>query len=344
MHNQTRNHTNNSTTTKGKHTPMPDQWSLDDDPYADYAEDFNPARIDRKARRKRKPRANSTPKKSQVDIVNDIADAIGLESGFDTTYQPSKYESGWLLQSISSLYNQQLITDVLAQVKGGKEASVYCCRAHETTGETLLAAKVYRPRMFRQLRNDKMYRQGREVIMGDGLRLNANDFREMRAIIKRTGFGRQLMHQSWLMHEYETMQQLYAAGANVPKPWAAGDNVILMEYVGDEHMAAPMLNTVRLERDEAEHLFTVARKNIEIMLQHGLIHGDLSAYNILYWNGELVLIDFPQVTNLTANDNARFILERDVTRICEYFAAQGVTCDPADWSNELWFQFGHGDL
>lgn len=180
--------------------------------------------------------------------------------------------------------------------------------------------------------------------MGDGMRLNASDFREMRAITKGTGFGQQLMHQSWLMHEYETIQQLHAAGANVPKPWAAGDNVILMEYVGDEHMAAPMLNTVRLEQDEAEHLFTIARKNIEIMLQHGLIHGDLSAYNILYWAGEMVLIDFPQVTNLTANDNARFILQRDITRICEYFAAQGVSCDPVTLGEELWFQYGYGDL
>lgn len=323
---------------------MSHEWYAEDDRYETYADEFNPARFDRKARRKRKPRPQPETKKDAGEVIDALADPVGLESGFDTTYRPSKYEGGWLLESLTSLYNQQFITDVLAQVKGGKEASVYCCVAHESTGVELLAAKVYRPRMFRQLRNDKMYREGRTVIMGDGTRINDSDFREMRAITKGTAFGRQVMHASWLMHEYKTLEMLYTAGAAVPKPWAVGDNVILMDYIGDAQMAAPMLNTVQLDREEAERLYHEVMRNVEIMLQHGVIHGDLSAYNVLYNAGDIVLIDFPQVTDITSNTNAYYILRRDITRICEYFAQQGVNCDPEAVSTVMWFNYGYGDL
>ncbi len=309
------------------------------DDYEEYAEQFNPLRTDRQARRKRKPRIQPR-RRERAEVVTEIVDASGLESGFNPTYQPSKYEAGWLIESLASLYDQQFITDVLAQVKGGKEASVYRCAAHESTGVDLLAAKVYRPRMFRQLRNDKMYRQGRDVIAGDGTRLNESDFREWRAIAKGTRFGKQLQHESWLMHEYKTLEQLYQAGAAVPRPWAIGDNVVLMDYIGDAAMAAPTLNTIRLDRDEAHRLFGEVLRNIELMLQHSLIHGDLSAYNILYWDGVITLIDFPQVTDLHANPDAVFILRRDVTRICEYFASQGVRCVAQDLADDLWYRYG----
>jgi RIO kinase 1 len=312
-----------------------------DNKYDIYEDQFNPLKTDRKARRKRRPRASSKPRKSREEIVEQLADTAGLESGFEPTYQPSKYEAGWLLESLGSLYDQQLITDVIAQVKGGKEASVYCCTAHKSTGVDLLAAKVYRPRMFRQLRNDKMYRQGRDVIMGDGTRLNESDFREMRAIAKGTAFGKKVSHTSWLMHEYKTLQTLYDAGAAVPRPWAVGDNVILMGYVGDEHLAAPTLNTVKLDPEELEPLFAKVMRNVNLLMAHNLVHGDLSAYNILYWAGEIVLIDFPQVADVRSNPDARFILERDITRVCEYFAEQGLERDPSSLAEELWQQYGY---
>jgi RIO kinase 1 len=114
-----------------------------------------------------------------------------------------------------------------------------------------------------------------------------------------------------------------------------------MSYHGDERMAAPTLNTVRLERDEAEELFREVLRNVDLMLQHDLVHGDLSAYNILYWApdgppGEITLIDFPQVINLRANQKAHFILKRDIQRICEYFAQQGVENDPEAIMDDLW--------
>jgi RIO kinase 1 len=104
-------------------------------------------------------------------------------------------------------------------------------------------------------------------------------------------------------------------------------------------MAAPTLNQVSLERDEAAHLFQEVLRNIELMLQRDMIHGDLSAYNILYWQGQITLIDFPQVTNSQANRQAYFILQRDITRICEYFARQGVPVDPRATMADLWQRY-----
>jgi RIO kinase 1 len=112
-----------------------------------------------------------------------------------------------------------------------------------------------------------------------------------------------------------------------------------MSYIGDEFMAAPTLNTVDLERDEAEHLFCEVQRNVDLLLQHDLIHGDLSAYNLLYWEGEVVLIDFPQVVSLYSNPKARTILRRDIQRVCDYFSGQGVRCNAGAIANELWRRY-----
>jgi RIO kinase 1 len=229
-----------------------------------------------------------------------------------------------------------LISDVLGQVKGGKEASVYRCEGHPATGQALLAAKVYRPRQFRNLRNDAMYRQGREVLKGDGRAVKKTDQRIARAVGKKSAFGVQVQHTSWLMYEYTTLERLHTAGAAVPKPWGVNDNAIMMEYIGDEYEAGPALNEVRLDPDEVEPLFRETLRNIELMLNMNLIHGDLSAYNILYWDGKITLIDFPQVSNSRANDKARFILGRDITRVCQYFSGQGLDCDAEAILNDMW--------
>ena len=300
---------------------------IDYEQYELYEEKFDRLKNDRQARRQRKPQVKHVAKKSQREIVDNIADVEGVEGGFNTTYQPSKYEAGWLLAALQGFYDQALITDVLAQVKGGKEANVYRCEGDPSTNTKFLAAKVYRPRMFRSLSNDKMYREGRRILGADGNAVKATDNRIMRAVGKKTAFGAQIAHTSWLMYEYKTMEALYQLGANVPQPFAAGENAILMSYFGDAQMAAPTLSEIRLDRSEAEILFHKVLRNIELMLQHGMIHGDLSAYNILYWEGEIVLIDFPQVTNSESNSNAHFILRRDIERICDYFSRQGVKTD-----------------
>jgi RIO kinase 1 len=109
-----------------------------------------------------------------------------------------------------------------------------------------------------------------------------------------------------------------------------------MGYVGNRHLAAPTLHEVSLDYATARRLFGQVIHNIEIMLSANWIHGDLSAYNILYWEGEITLIDFPQVTNAIGNSNARFILTRDVQRVCEYFTLQGLTINARGLADHLW--------
>ena len=319
---------------------MTEDDGADSDRYERYAEQFDPSWSDRPARRGRKPQARPDARKSQSQVVAELAEPSGLEAGFVTTYHPARYEAEWLLSSLRTFYDEHLISDVLAQVKGGKEASVYRCSADPTTGAALLAAKVYRPRMFRNLRNDKIYRDGRAILTADGRPVKKTDHRIMRAVGKKTAFGAQVQHTSWVMYEFTTMRRLHRAGAAVPRPHAVSENAILMDYYGDERRAAPTLNEVGLASDQAGPLFQEVLRNIELMLQHGLIHGDLSAYNMLYWEGRIVIIDFPQITDIHTNRQAAFILQRDITRVCEYFARHGVRCDPAAIMEDLWLRYG----
>ncbi len=308
------------------------------DKYEYYAELFEPEWADHRPRRK--PKANHKPKKTRDQILAELTDdTADIVLGFETTYRPSRHEESWLLSSLYSFYDEGLITDVLALIKGGKEASVYLCEPNPATGLGLLAAKVYRPRMFRNLRNDAMYRRGREVLTADGKPAGKQAGDYARAIRNKTAFGLQAAHTSWLMYEFMTMERLYQAGAAVPRPISSSNNGILMSYHGDEQLAAPTLNTINLEPDEAEALFRDVLRNVDLMLQHDLVHGDLSAYNILYWEGEITLIDFPQVVNLHSNPKARFILQRDIQRTCEYFAGQGVRCDPRAIFDTLWSRY-----
>jgi serine/threonine-protein kinase RIO1 len=293
------------------------------------------------------PRANRQPgkkphkaKKSAQQITAELSETPQAQEGdFRITYKPARYEAIWLRESLEPFFTQALIEDVLALVKGGKEANVYLCKATPHLPVTHIAAKVYRPRQFRNLRNDKMYREGRELLNGLGLPVKDRDNREMRAVRNKTNFGAELTHISWLMHEYVTLQRLHTLGAAVPLPVGVGDNAILMDFVGAPSQAAPVLHGVALTRSEAQSLFAEVMRNIELMLQHGMIHGDLSAYNILYWDRRVTLIDFPQVTLSESNHNAYRIFQRDVRRVCEYFAMQGVACQPSALAEELWQRY-----
>ncbi|HRQ23355.1 MAG TPA: RIO1 family regulatory kinase/ATPase, partial [Anaerolineales bacterium] len=116
---------------------------------------------------------------------------------------------------------------------------------------------------------------------------------------------------------------------------------ILMEFIGDAGMAAPPLSNISLEPDEAQPLFERVVRNMDIMLANDRIHGDLSAYNILYWDGEIKLIDFPQVVIPESNPASWGIFQRDVMRICQYFSAQGVRSDVRKLAADLWTSHGH---
>jgi len=309
------------------------------DEYDEYIDRFHLLGEEEKAQ-SRKLRANRKPKKSDSQIIAALADeTAGLEGGWKISYTPARFETEWLLSSLQPFYDQGLINDVLSQVKGGKEANVYLCKAEPGTGLDLIAAKVYRPRQFRNLSNDRLYREGRELMTDDTSINRRKDSRVTRAIKKKTEFGAEILHSSWLMHEYGTLGRLHSLGAAVPKAISCGENAILMSYVGDERRAAPTLSESRVDGHLLQPLFHEAMRNVELMLQNGMIHGDLSAYNILYWQEQITLIDFPQVTNAIKNGSAYFILKRDVQRVCEYFARQGFARDPLAITEKLWWKY-----
>ena len=307
--------------------------------YDEYEQFYDPdwAEAARAAKpRKARPRLT---RDAEAEIRHLTDEVSSQELGFKTTYQPARFEAVWLRESLTPFYDLDLIRDVLAIVKGGKEANVYRCMGGPAAGAPLVAAKVYRPRQFRNLRNDKMYREGREVLSADGHVVKQNDHRIMRALGKKSAFGVQVAHTSWLMYEFKTLQHLHASGAAVPLPIASGENAICMGYIGDAQRAAPTLHDVRLSLSMARALFEEVLHNIELMLRADLIHGDLSAYNILYWEGKMTIIDFPQVTSAIGNTHARAILARDVQRVCEYFALQGVAAEPRAIADYLWQRF-----
>lgn len=302
--------------------------------YFDELDDFD---LDEKGR-ERFPRRN--PKKLPASEQVFLRKQDDSRGSFQFTYKAARFESWWLLDSLGELYEHQWISDVLRRVKGGKEASVYQCRAGTAIpGGGLAAAKVYRPRMLRNLKNDASYREGRSDLDAEGRQV-INDG-DLHAMAKRTAYGEELRHTSWIAYEFTTLQDLRAAGADVPEAYAMTKNAILMGYIGDFGAAAPTLGEISLDRDEARPLYERVIRNIDIMLAHGRIHGDLSAYNILYWDGDITLIDFPQVVSPEGNHNAFRIFERDVTRICEYFSKQGVHANPRKLVADLWTANGY---
>ena len=291
----------------------------------------------RRRRQRRWPKPNRRPKRAEGEIVASLADKAGQPENFNFTYKASRHEREWITHSLGNFYDQHWFSDVLRLLKGGKEASVYQCRANPPIQEKYVAAKIYRPRQFRTLKNDQIYLEGRDRLDADGNIVLDGGMHH--AMNKRTEYGLQLLHTSWIEHEFQSMQILHAAGADLPKPYARGDNAILMEYIGGDDLPAPTLNDVRLDPDEARPLFERVLRNIELMLAHDRIHADLSAYNILYWEGKITLIDFPQTINPHGNRNALRIFERDVRRVCEYFARQGVRSNPQRISTDLWTAF-----
>lgn len=253
---------------------------------------------------------------------------------FKPSFTGSKHERQWIMEYLGQFYDDHVITDVLRQVKGGKEATVYCCRAHPAISVGLIAAKVYRPRMFRQLRNDAVYRKGRELIDQEGKETRGR--REKLAMEKKTEFGQTLRHTTWLANEFQTLKRLSAAGADVPKPFASSDNAILMEYLGDGSFPAPALSQVRLDPHAAHLLWKRLMDNVELMLAHDRVHGDLSAYNVLYWDGHATIIDLPQAVDPYVNSEAYALLTRDVERVCDYFKRYGVSANPGQITRDLW--------
>jgi RIO kinase 1 len=237
-------------------------------------------------------------------------------------------------EEIASFYDEGFITDVLFAVKSGKEATVYCAKAHPGRPEKYYALKHYRPLALRAFRNDAVYQEGRF----------GRETRDVRAMRTKTRKGRIFQFGSWLAHEYATLRVLHEAGADVPRAIASAANGLLLEFVGEGDVPAPMLAAVRLEPDEADQLLKRLLANIAILLARDVVHGDLSAYNVLYSQDRPVIIDLPQAVDARVNSNAGVLLARDVANICRYFARQGVSCDPVGIADDLWNRYTHAEL
>ncbi|MGZ4153577.1 MAG: RIO1 family regulatory kinase/ATPase domain-containing protein [Actinomycetota bacterium] len=237
--------------------------------------------------------------------------------------------------TVQHFLDEGLITSVIRPIKSGKEASVHLCRANpSTTGLELAALKRYHPLDRRDFRDESVYRDG-EWIKERRIRV---------ALEKKTRFGREVQGAIWVSREWEMLRALSAAGVDVPIPVASSDDGILMSYVGDVDQAAPQLHRYRPDRDEAQELFDGLMKNVERMLYVNVIHGDLSAFNVLVWEGRATVIDLPQAIDPRKNRHARRLLERDVERICDHFARFGVRTNPQGIAHDLWTAWQFADL
>jgi RIO kinase 1 len=141
---------------------------------------------------------------------------------------------------------------------------------------------------------------------------------------------------AWVCQEFQMLSRLAAAGADVPRPFDWSGSAILMEYVGDDRAPAPQLIGVTLTPGEVRPLFQRILRNVEIFLACGLVHGDLSAFNILYWNGDVKIIDFPQSVEPHLNRNAFALLKRDIENMCHYFATYSIQADPERLARQIW--------
>lgn len=292
---------------------------------------------------KRKPTTGKKRPRSEV-VATLVETGDDARQSFDPTFgsksaekgNVSRHERTWILEYLSGFYEDHQIEDVIKPVKGGKEATVYCCLAGPSLGVELVAAKLYRPRIFRNLRNDSLYRMGREVMDEEGKRVGS---REARALQKNTRFGQDLRQSNWLENEVSALRLLKEVGVDVPGVYANNDHALLMDYLGDADWPAPILQNVTLAAGEARPIFDRLLYNIELMLAHKRIHGDLSAHNVLYWQDKITIIDFPQAVNPDVNPYAYAILERDVTRVCQYFERYKIESDPARIAADLWAKY-----
>ncbi|MEM6926523.1 MAG: RIO1 family regulatory kinase/ATPase [Myxococcota bacterium] len=251
------------------------------------------------------------------------------------TYRPSAHEADWLNEALSDWLSDGTLTDVVFAVRGGKEASVYACRGG-APDHGLVAAKVYRPRKFRELSNDALYREGRGLLDDQGHGVDARDRRMARAVRRGTRRGKQASHVSWVMHEVAALRAVHEAGGHVPEVFTANPRAVLMDFVGDEDGAAPTLQRLRPSPARARHLYDQLLGDIQVMLEVGLVHGDLSPYNVLVDDDEAVIIDLPQAVDVARNPHAARLFLRDVERICTAPSLGRPESDPRRLAADIW--------
>jgi len=229
------------------------------------------------------------------------------------------------------LADDGLIDEVVAQVKSGKEADVFVVRC----GDVRRCAKVFKEANQRSFRQAALYQEGRKE----------RSSRRARAISGRTRYGRKEQEKSWINAEVEALYALSAAGVRVPQPLAFVDGVLLMELITDaEGAVAPRLGELILDADTARNYHQRLIDEVVRMLMAGLIHGDLSEFNILIDGQGPVIIDLPQAVNAAANLSAGMLLVRDVDRLRRYLGRFASELLDTDYGKEIWSLYAAGRL
>ncbi|HLM28500.1 MAG TPA: RIO1 family regulatory kinase/ATPase [Acidimicrobiales bacterium] len=222
--------------------------------------------------------------------------------------------------------------EVLGLLKTGKEAEVFVVerRSFDRSRSAVLAHKRYRPTSVskgdleaggftraRSFADDAAYQAGR------GFRFS----RDRRAVERRSAHGRRVQAERWPRAEYDALVQAHAAGVTAPYPVEFTGDGTLMQFVGDDGVAAPRLVGARLTSADLAAAYAQVLDDVAALTRTGLVHADLSPYNLLWWRGRVWIIDFPQAVDLVVNPNGLDLLHRDVTTVCAWFARQGVACD-----------------
>ncbi|CAM3750148.1 Serine/threonine-protein kinase rio1 [Pseudomonas reidholzensis] len=232
---------------------------------------------------------------------------------------------------IEPLIEDGLVDEVLRPLMSGKEAAVYVVRC----GTQVRCAKVYKEANKRSFRQAAEYQEGRKV----------RNSRQARAMAKGSKYGRKEAEDAWQNAEVAALFRLAGAGVRVPKPFDFQDGVLLMELVVDEDgNAAPRLNDVHLEPEQAREYHAFVIRQIVLMLCAGLVHGDLSEFNVLLGPDGPVIIDLPQAVDAAANNHAFSMLDRDVANMSGYFGRFAPELRETRYAREMWSLFEAGEL
>ena len=234
-------------------------------------------------------------------------------------------------ECFDDLVSNGLVDEVVSRLMSGKEADVYVVLSK---GQ-LCCAKVYKNARTRSFSQLAQYQEGRK----------GRNSRQARAIQKNSKYGRKEAESAWKNSEVDALRTLADAGVRVPQVHDYTGGILLMEFVSDgDGNAAPRLNDIRLTAAEAREYFTQLIHQIVLMLCAGIIHGDLSEYNVLVGIDGLVIIDLPQAVNASGNNNARSMLERDVENVTAYFGQFAPELLSTDYGREIWRLYAGGKL
>ncbi|MFZ6849506.1 PA4780 family RIO1-like protein kinase [Undibacterium sp. RuRC25W] len=232
---------------------------------------------------------------------------------------------------IQPLVEEGLVDEVLRQLMSGKEATVYVVRC----GEEIRCAKVYKEASQRSFKQAASYQEGRKV----------KNSRQARAMEKGTRYGRKMQEEVWQNAEVDALYKLAAAGVKVPRPYICFEGVLLMDLVTDaDGNAAPRLNDVELSRELALDYHAQLLRQVVLMLCAGVIHGDLSEFNILVDAEGPVIIDLPQAIDAASNTEAASMLERDVSNLASYFGQFAPELNGTQFGKEIWNLYIAGEL